>query len=304
MSPEATDRGQNLGDTMLLNLFLDDFYFAFRPSLSARTIKLYRHSVKKFGQFVGVPPGLSDLTNSNVGKYLAAISASGLAPATVEKERSQLLAIWRDAQLEGLIDKGPRVQPIKVPDPVPRSLKVPELQQLWLTFDTLQGKTGGNENSDVIRAAATLQLTTAERIFAVTMLRWDDLDRENNVVTYRAENRKGGRRIKATEVPPAVITCLDRLHCESEFIFAGCQGKTKLSTLYSRAFGRSGIRWTKGKTSHLLRSTKATLVDVAGGNASRSLGHRSPATTERYYIEERIDDTWRLLPDFSDWLTG
>jgi len=283
------------GVMMTLTDFLDNFYFPFRPATSPRTIKLYRHSVRKFGQFCGRSPTLADLTNQNVGKYLAALLASGLRPATVEKERCQILAIWRDARMEGLVDRGPRIQKVKVPDPVPRSLRECELRQLWLTFDRLQGKTGGNENRHVARAVATIQLNTAARINAVAQLRWSDI--RGQTITFRAETRKGGTRNKVSEVPIHAIEYLAPLHRESPLIFPGCHGTTKLHTLFRRAFDRSGIK-TRGKTSHLFRSTKATEVKAGGGDATAALDHDSPATTNKSYIDKsrQVDDSWRYLP--------
>ena len=169
--------------------------------------------------------------------------------------------------IEGIVRKGPRIRPVKIPDPTPRALNVIELKQLWLAFSTLQGSTGGNANEHVIRAAATIQLNTAERIGAVSKLQWSDI--EGRVITFRAETRKGGRRAKVAEVPDIAIDYLGRLHRDSKFVFPGCPETIKLNTLYTRAFERSGIAYTPGtytpgKTSHLLRSTKATVVDSRG----------------------------------------
>ena len=284
------------GHVMTLTRFLDDYYFPFRPATSGRTIKLYRNTLRKFGQWLGHPATIDDLTNPTVGKYLAALNVSGLRPATVAKERSQLLAIWRDARNEGLVDRGPRIQQVKVPEPIPRALRVSELKQLWLSFDKLQGSTGGNPNSDLLRAVATIQLTTAERIGAVSQLEWSDIS--ENVVTFRAETRKGGRKSILKQLPGKALENLELLHRDSSRIFPGCHGTTKLFTLYSRAFKRSELEVPKGKTSHLLRASHATYVQIAGGDAAKSLGHSSRATTDRHYIDASFDpdDNWKLLP--------
>lgn len=280
---------------MTITKYLDDFYFPFRPSLSPRTKKLYRYTVRKFGQWLGHRPTIADLNNTTVGKYISALMEADYAPSSVDKERRQLVAIWRDAMIEGIVRKGPRIRPVKIPDPIPRALNVIELKQLWLAFGKLQGSTGGNANEHVIRAAATIQLNTAERIGAVSKLQWNDI--VGRVITFRAETRKGGRRAKVAEVPDIAIDYLGRLHRESNFVFPGCPETIKLNTLYTRAFERSGIAYTPGKTSHLLRSTKATVVDSRGGNAARSLGN-TPAVCEKHYIQQGVDDSWKLL----DWV--
>lgn len=279
---------------MTLLAYLDEYYLAFRPSTSPRTIRLYHNTIRKFGQFVGRSPTLEDLNNQTVGQYLISLLKIH-KPATVAKERAQLLAIWRDARNEGLVDRGPRVQPIRVADPMPRALSVEELRQLWLAFDSLQGLTGGNENSDVLRAAATLTLTTSERIEAVSKLLWSDID--GRVIQFRADNRKGGRRSEVREVPSHAIDYLDCLHRRSQYVFPGCQGTTKLNILYRRAFDRSGIE-THGKTSTLLRSSYGTYIDLAGENASKAMGHQGEAVTQKHYLDKtyRPKDYYRHLP--------
>ena len=80
---------------MQIKTFFREHYLAIKPSTSARTVKLYSASIRKLLQYLGREPVLSDFTNEVIGKYLAALSRTKLAVATVNKERYQLLAMWR-----------------------------------------------------------------------------------------------------------------------------------------------------------------------------------------------------------------
>ncbi len=284
----------------LADLF-ENSYLSFNPNLKTRTVTLYRHSVQKFADHCGEDPTIDHLTNELVGKYLAALMQSGLSPATVEKERAQLLAIWRHGRALGLIEQGPLIKKIVQPRKIPTALTVTQLQRLQATFDRLQGETGGLPNSDVLRAIFGIQFTTAERVGAVCSLRWSDIGQ--NVITFRAETRKGGREPLVKQIPDWVHEDLDRIkEPERELVFPGCTGTTKVQTLYARLFERAGVDRPKGKCSHLLRSTHATMLWMAGGNPTESLGHSSERITRDHYLDTRQnpDRSHEILPDLSE----
>ena len=78
--------------------------------------------------------------------------------------------------------------------------------------------------------------------------------------------------------------------------------RTKIQLLYKRLFERVGVGRPKGKSSHLLRSTHATLIHLAGGDATKSLGHSSREVTRRHYLDPRFkpDDSCEHLPSLDD----
>ena len=284
----------------LADLF-EQSYLSFNPNLSPRTVTLYRITLQKFADHCEEEPTLAQLTNEIVGKYLADLLESDLSPHTVEKERCQLLAIWRHAHTLGLVNQGPLIRKIVLPRKIPTTLTVAQLKRLQATFDELRGSTGGLPNSDVIRAVFGIQFTTAERVGAVAQLRRSDIGQ--NVVTFRAETRKGGRKSIVKQIPDWVHDDLDRIkEPVREFVFPDCSNTTKLNLLYSRLFDRAGVKRPKGKSSHLLRSTHATMLWMAGGNPTESLGHSSERVTKNHYIDTRQcpDRSHEILPDLSE----
>lgn len=274
---------------MLLDDFFANNYLPHKPDTSGQTIKLYRNSFRKFGELLGHRPTLDDLTDANVGRLMSALKEAGNKPTTVNKERCNLLSLWRYANRIGMIRLGPTVQPVRVPASVPTALTVGQLRQLRLTFDALQGQTGGIPNSDFLRACFSIQYTTAARIGAVTALEFSDI--REGVITFRAETRKGGRKPIVKAVPDFVIEDIKRIKTPPRIRVFPIKktNATKIQILYSRLFERAGVPRPKGKNSHLFRSTHATLLELAGGDATRSLGHSSRSVTEASYLDPRFN---------------
>ena len=285
-----------------LERFYREFYLGCNPATSPRTIKLYGCTLKKFAKHLGRTPLLADLNNQIVGAYLAELRrAGGLSIASVNKERNHLLAMWNLAKKLDMIRVGPVINPFVEPLRIPKALTVEELKALRASFDKLGGHTGPLRNKDLIRAIFAIQFATAERIGAVTQLRFDDID--NNVITFRAETRKGRRLPKVKKVPDWVVEDLSPIsRPERDLLFPGCHGKTKVHLLYDRLFKYAGVTRPRGKSSHLLRSTHATWLWINGGDATYSLGHSSAAVTEKHYLDIRHkpDTSYLGLPDISE----
>lgn len=288
--------------TTPLAAYLKLIYLPTRPGTSARTIELYGGSIKAFKQHLDHEPTLSDLSDEVVGKFLEARVAQDLSLHTVNKDRAQLLAIWRHARLIGAVATGPTVKKLAAPRRIPKALTVDQLKKLQAAFGTLHGSTGGIPNSDFLRACFAIQFATAERVGAVLDLRFSDVT--GNVIAFQAETRKGGRRAMVKQVPDWVLVDIERIKTPTrDRIFPiEKSNRTKIQTLYDRLFKRAGVERPKGKNSHLLRSTHATLIWLAGGNATKSLGHSSREVTKRHYLDPRFkpDDSCKHLPPLDD----
>lgn len=288
--------------TMELVEFYNGYYLPANPGTSPRTLSLYDYSIRKFSKHLRRSALLADLNNQTVGGYLFALVQSGSAPASCNKERAQLLSQWRHAHTLGMLTVGPLVKKIVESVEVPTALTEEQVKQLRRAAKKLQGSTAGIANGHLMRALMGVQYTTAERIGAVLKLRFDDID--GQVVTFRATTRKGRKLPIVKQVPQWVIddiAAISRPHRELVFPIAETNA-TKVQALYDRLYKRAGIQRPKGKSSHLLRSTHATHVWLAGGNASESLGHSSPSITQRHYLDTRFkpDMSHLNLPDLGD----
>ena len=285
-----------------LGAFFKLIYLPTRPDTRPRTIVLYGGSINKFKSYLGHEPTLGDLTNETVGKYLQALSLTELAVSTINKERAHLLALWNHARLIGAIAIGPMIKKLPEPRKIPKALTVDELERLQASFCKLKGKTASINNCDFLRACFSIQFATAERIGAVVSLEFSDI--RDNVIAFRADSRKGGRKALVKSVPDWVIEDIDRIRKPKRArIFPIKESnKTKIHSLYAQLFEIAGVDRPKGKSSHLLRSTHATMLWLAGGDPTTSLGHASREVTRRHYLDPRFkpDDSCEHLPSLDD----
>ena len=273
-------------------------YLATFPNASPRTIQIYGCSFNKLERFLGRDAMLADLNNQTVGQYVARLKTTDTSTGTINKELSHLKAIWRHAHTVGQLKLAPLIKPLPVPEKIPKALTVDELKRLRGSLAKLRGRVFGLPACDILRACFSIQFTTAERINAVLQLRFDDI--VGNVITFRAETRKGGREPLVKEVPGWVIKDIERIrNPERDLLVPVKPGSTSVLRLYDKLFKLAGVDRPKWKSSHLMRSSHATLLWMAGQNASSSLGHADSATTRKSYLDRRFkpDQSHLQLPN-------
>jgi len=290
---------------LTLEDFLDHFYWPMNPSLHTKTLDRHRIGLRKFAAFLGRVPLLADLTNQTVGMFVVDLAKRAtLEPSTINGIRAKLVALWRHAHTLDMISVGPVIKPLIEPAKIPTALTIEQLKRLKAAFDTLQGHTNGVPNADIIRACFSIQFATAARVGAVLKLRFDDIDFDSRVITFRAEIRKGGRLPLVKAVPEYVLRDIEQIRSSTrETVFPkSMHDSTKIWLLYRRLFDRAGVPRPRWKSSHLLRSTHATMVWMAGGNASESLGHSTESMTRNHYLDfrKKPNRAHLNLPDLSD----
>ena len=122
-----------------------------------------------------------------------------------------------------------------------------------------------------------------------------------DVITFRAETRKGQTKPIVKAVTASVLANIDKIRSpkRTRIFPIKKSNHTKIQLLYKRLFERAGVPRPKGKSSHLLRSTHATLLELAGGDATKSLGHASRETTIKSYLDPRhdADRSCDILPE-------
>lgn len=91
------------------SVLVRDFYAEhYRPlklrSRSANTRRLYEFSIRNFSRFLCREATLADFNDDTIGRLMGWMVERGRSPYTVNKERSQLLAIWRFAARKKFVD--------------------------------------------------------------------------------------------------------------------------------------------------------------------------------------------------------
>ena len=136
-----------------MSIELIDFYkTTFEPlklrTRTPNTKKLYDLTLRQYAEFLGRSPTIDDLTDDSVGAFLNWFRSSGRSPATTNKNRANLLALWRYAARKGLTTRWPDVSPDPEPIRIPVAWTRENLSKLFDGLSQLEGTTCGIPSAD------------------------------------------------------------------------------------------------------------------------------------------------------------
>lgn len=121
----------------------DQFYRPIRlRSRSENTRRLYEFSMARFDEFLGRRALLTDFDDATVCRFLEWRRASGVAPSTVERDRYNLLALWRYANRRKLVDTWPEIEPEVIPERAVMAWTETEIHTLVDACKLAEGKIG------------------------------------------------------------------------------------------------------------------------------------------------------------------
>lgn len=275
------------GYTMTLHQLFEDFY---RPlklrGRSANTSRLYGCTIRSFGKWLGYVATLDDLTDLTISRFLEQ-RATTRSPYTAEKERGQLLALWRFAADRRLLMDRPCVPPAPLPDRIPQAWSIEQLQSLMKAANASRGYVGKVRAAVWYPALISVLWESAERIGAILACRPDDFLTPTLLV--RAEYRKGGKRDRAYRLSPE--TCdLVMQACGTRRLFDWPQNHGYLWAKYKDVVARAGLGHDRKCGFHQLRRSAASHFAACGGDAVKLLDHSSPRITHRWYLDRRMTD--------------
>ena len=285
---------------MLLRNFFVNHYapMRLRGTGSGRTARLYELCFRRFHEFTRTEPTLADLNNETVSRFLA-YRSERVSLHSVERERNQLLAIWRLAHQMRFLEQLPLIQPTPLPRKIPKAWSVEELHRLLEAAASQPGMVGRVRAGAWWPALIHTLFESSERIGAILACRPSDLD--GQCLTVQAEYRKGGRDSRVYYLSPETaaqcyaVCGRDRVfewdRCPT-FLWDHFKGITKRAGLYAPRLGF-----------HTLRRSAASHYAAAGGNPSVLLGHSDPRVTKKY-LDPRITERsqpkpYELLPRLS-----
>lgn len=205
------------------------------------------------------------------------------SPHTVERERNQLVAMWRLANTHRVVNELPDSKPIPVPRAVPKAWTAEELKRLVFFAGTMQGKVGRIRAGVFWPALILLCYETAERIGAILECTPDDLD--GNCLTVRAEYRKGGKQSRVYVLSESTAGKIHAIKGR-ERIIDWREHHTYLWDRFRMITKKAGL-YRPRLGFHTLRRSAASHYAKAGLNPSQLLGHVDPKVTERY-LDPRI----------------
>jgi len=248
------------------------------------TRRLYAFSVRNFSTFLQRDALLVDLTDDNVSRLMAWMMGRGLSPSSANKERSQLLAIWRFACRKGFLQEWPDVDPEVQPDRDPRAWTMPQLESLFAACRATPGYIGPVPAGLWWETLHNLGWDTAERISPLRKSRWEWFDLDGGWVRVPAEFRKGKRKDMTYELHAETVALLRRLRTFSkgDEVFPWPFSESHIYYRYAEVQRRAGLPSSRQFRFHCLRKSAATHGKRLGLDPQLMLGHEDGKTTRKY----------------------
>lgn len=274
---------------MLLTDFYRDQFAPLRlRSRTDNTRRLYECTLRSFARFAGREPLMSDLNDATIARYLCWYRSLPRSPASVNKERNNLLAMWRWANRRKFIDTWPDVEAETEPRRVPLAWTREQLRALYEALAAEPGVIGGVPACRWWLALHAVIWDTGERISAVLNLRWDTVDLSGGWLVVPASLRKGNRADKLSRLHADTVHSLRAIRLPSRAeVFPWPYCPNYLWHRYGRLLKTAGLPHDSRSKFHRLRRTVASFFEAAGGNATELLGHAHRRTTLAY-LDPRI----------------
>lgn len=241
----------------------------------------YKVTISRLARHLGRPPLVEDLTDINVSALMQGLLDRGRSPATCNKVRDHLTAIWRFASRHRIIDTWPEVKAVPEPERIPVAWTVEELEVLLAAIAGVDGKIGGTAAADWWTALILVLWDTGERIGAVLKLQWSDVRLSHSTVVFRAETRKGRTRDKLHSLHPDTVTAVRRL-AHHPTVFHWDKSWGLIWRHFTAILRKAGLPDDRRSKFHRIRKTAASYYKRAGGNPTELLDHSSERITRSY----------------------
>lgn len=277
---------------MPLSHVLETYYVPQRLlGKSKNTERLYSISIRKFSRFLGRTAVVGDLNTKAVTQYLHfQLHQTALSRATIEKERVQILTIWRFCARKRWLTTFPEIPSIPVPERVPDAWTQDDMVALLGGCKILTGMVGNVAEPVYFEALIRAIFDCGERISAILSARWDDLDTQGWLL-IRGEHRKRKTRDKRFKLRPETLEMLLEMRrlnrTWNEEIFHWPLDQSMLWARYKKILVAAGLPTGRRNLFHKLRRTVASEFEAAGGNATELLDHQYRKTTLRY-LDPRV----------------
>lgn len=282
---------------------LRDRYFPLRTKIrSEDTKRQYRFAVNDYAELLGRPPTIADLTDDGMARLMVHLNDRGLAEITINERVGRITALWRWLAKRGMVGVWPTIEPLPVPDNIPRAWTKEELRALFASVWKEQGLIAGILARDWWTGYLGFLWCTAERKGAALAMTWDMIDLKNGMAILPPKIRKGRKKSGVYDLWPEVVELLKAIRQPRSnlvFPFPFCDGT--YYHRFERILRRANLPIGRAYKTHCIRCSHATWREVMHGDSTDALGHDSPATTKKSYHDRRILRKNRK-PLFKPWL--
>lgn len=264
--------------------FYWDYYLPLKlRGRAANTKRLYEFSIRNLSKFLGREATLADFDDDTISRLIGWMMERGRSPYTANKERSQLLAIWRFAARKKFLDHWPDVEPEIQPERVPRAWTGDELDRLFAACIETPGRIGNVSAGLWWYGLHLCGWDTGERITAIRSIRWDWINMETGRVAVPAEVRKGKRADRVYWLHAETLAVLRRIELpRREEVFPWPYHPTYIYRKYAKVQERAKLPIGREFRFHCLRKSVASHGKVAGLDPQELMGHIDGRTTKKY----------------------
>ena len=271
---------------------LDELFVLYRAKQlrfkSENTVRLYGHTLRAFAKTLGRTPLVSDLNCDSVEIHMDRIIRGGGAVPSANKDRSQLLALWRFAAAKGILSQWPTVAIMPEPEIIPMGWLPDEMDRLLSSCDAMRGVVGTVPAGLWWRGLISVLVDTGERIGAIRGLRKENVQEKWLLVP--AALRKGKTRDRLYSLQASTVVTLKSIAAANridDMLFHWDRCETYIYRRYKEVLVGAGLPTDSRSKFHRIRRTVASAVTAAGGDATAALDHASPKTTKKY-LDPRI----------------
>lgn len=269
-------------------LSLSDFYNRFYLPLqlsqsSADCKRQYRQNIAKANDACGGVCYLTDLSDDLIARVCGRLLNDGRSPATANKVRSQIVALWNFAAKRGLVKEFPAVRKYREYRREPTAWTKPQLESLFTAAGRQPGFVGAVPADLWWIALLSLLWDSGLRIGAVLKLEWSQVDFARSYLLTLAEQQKDGDDQWFRLHPHTLhLLRLVREYNRQDRIFVWPVSKNLLWVAYSQLLVRAGLPAGRRDKFHKIRRSVASHFEAAGGNATELLGHSCRQVTKLY----------------------
>lgn len=257
---------------------------------SQNSIRLYQQCIKQFERTLGRAANVEDLTDDNVLRHLA--RRSNVAPATRNKELTELKAMWRLATQKGMLATWPEIQDEPEPEQAPIAWLQSELTRLLEACarqsDTICGIPASLWWAGLVR----IIVDTGERISAVRQAEFSWLSDDWLLVPATA--RKGKTRDRRYKLHADTIALLDAIRAAgkgSGLIFPWDRTPNSIWARYAKVIESAGLPTGRKHSFHAVRKTHGSVIYAAGLDPQEALDHTDRRTTQKYIDPRFVQKT-------------
>lgn len=267
---------------MLLKDFFHKQYLPHRlRGRSQNSTRLYELCIKQFSRTLERDARVEDLTEANVLMHLA--RRQNVAPATRNKELTQLSALWRFANRQGLLDTWPAVPAENEPERTPVAWLPEEMRRLLHACHNQTGAIGEVPADLWWTGLVRLILDTGERVSAAVQCKWSWI--QSDWVNVPAEARKGKRRDRMYRLSHSTIGTLREIRetkADGQRVFPWPYTPNYIWHRFGKILEQAGLPSDRVRKFHAIRKTHGSAVYAAGLDPQDALDHTDRRTTQRY----------------------